>query len=147
MILIYGRPASGRTSYIKSNFINNNTIIFDPCIQNEYADVVSNIFIYNELSDDFINKFTMRCEIIDLQNKHDKTICNDHNDNNDNVTIIIDDLPINDKLIDNIKKLSKLKANVIVSTIDANTFNYFSMVKGKLIHSATHFMVLSFLLD
>lgn len=134
--MIFGKKMSGRTTYIKENYVNKNTIIFDPCLINEYKNTVSNIYIYTVLSDDFIDRFIIKHKILQFKQKCKyKAICDTI------TTIIIDDLPVNDKLIEQIKILIKFKTNIVMTTIDYNIFNYFSINKSKIIYCIPNFIV------
>ena len=134
--MIFSKKMSGRTTYIKENYVNKYTIIFDPCLINEYKNAAPNIFIYSVLSDDFIDEFIIKYKILQFKQKcKNIAICDTI------TTIIIDDLPVNNKLIEQIKILIKFKANVVMTTIDNNIFNYFSINKSKIIYSTSNFVV------
>jgi hypothetical protein len=136
MIVILGKGASGRTTYIKNNYINNRTIVFDPCATNEYENISTSVLIHKFMSDDFIDRFMIEHKFLRAHNKHKKI-----SDNDLKFTIIMDDLPIDDKLIEHIKILLKFDANIVITTTDANIFNYVSITQSKIIYSAPYFKV------
>jgi hypothetical protein len=157
MLVIFGKPMSGRTTWIKENYVDKFTIVFTGCKfeQIDYGKIVHPMLIHQTLNKDFIDRFLIRHMVLEerasywntLLNKNVKT-SQDTNSTTNKIhdrqpTIVIDDLPIDDSIIKYIKILLKLNTKVVLTTIDNNIFNYFSKNDCKIIHSASDFIVYS----
>ncbi len=137
MILVFGKPMCRRTNYIKENYISKFTVVVDPCIKNDYKDVVPDYLIYKDLTDDLVDRFIKRYDMLQEKTLYNVTYNKSHNIINP--TIIIDDLTINEKLIMNIKKLLECNANIVITTIDKNIMKYIK--NFVIVHETYHFTV------
>lgn len=89
-ICFYGKPFSGRTTYIINTYVkhltnNDFVMVFDPCIKSKYLNIVDDIYIHKEIDKDTIDRFEKGLKYIKK-----------------NVTIIFDDYPIEKNMLDNL---------------------------------------------